>query len=90
MAKNNFLELPFKLSLFFLFLKFVSHGVLASLFQLGCALLQCLELFLHFYVMGVGIVCIGEDILNDLIEVLLVYLDGTWIIQSRPRKFLSV
>ena len=89
-AKNNFLELPLELSLFFLFLKLISHGVLATPFHLGCPLLQCLKLLLHFYVVGVGVVCIGEDSLNNLIEVLLVYLDGTRIIQSCPCKFLSV
>ena len=89
-AKNNFLELPLELSLFFLFLKLVSRGGLATLFHLGSPLLQCLKLLLHFYVVGVGVVCIGEDSLNNLIEVLLVYLDGTRIIQSCPCKFLSV
>ena len=58
----------------------IKGGVLPTLFQLGLSLLQCLKFLLHFYVVGVGIVSISEDILNDLSEVLLVYLDGTWII----------
>ena len=69
MAKNYSLELFFKLSLFFLFLIMVSHGALATLFHLGHPLLQCLKLILHFFVVGVGVVGIGEDILNDPIKV---------------------
>ena len=80
MAKNYSLELSFKLSLFFLLLIMVSHGALATLFHLGHSLLQCIELILHFFVVGVGIVRISEDFLDDPIEVKLVYLDSTRVI----------